>query len=245
MSWPKRLFLGAVFALPGAACSGRTELDGEGGNPPALFVRQVLALGPGECLAKPNPASTFMLKGALDLDLRSRYDAAILVANTLPADFDAITLDRASVVIRSPDGKVGSTKQVLTGGFVEPRTAESYGWGVASVQLLDAADIATLVPQSAIQDGGTFTLSAEIRVEGAALNGKRYVSAPFQYPIDVCSGCLVSYPTEADEPAEPGYQCSAWLSSELDEPPPCQLGQDYWVDCRFCVATVPTCSAPQ
>ena len=47
MSWPKRLFLGAVFALTVAACSGRTELDGEGGNPPALFVRQVLALGPG------------------------------------------------------------------------------------------------------------------------------------------------------------------------------------------------------
>ncbi|MBI3201040.1 MAG: hypothetical protein HYZ29_05800 [Myxococcales bacterium] len=235
---------GATLLLPLAlvACSGRTEIDGEAGTPPALFIRKVLALEPGECIAKPDPMAVSWLTGVLDVALRTRYDAAILVGNTLPADYESVVLERAQVSVRDRDGVVAVTKDVATGGFVESQGAELGGWGVALVTLLEAADIAALVPASETQNGGTSRLSARIRVEGQTLHGVRHLSAPFDLPIDVCSGCLISYPLEADDLKQPGFQCAS--TEQIDEPQPCFPGQDRWVDCRSCAATHAECLSP-
>ena len=236
----RRLLLLLPLAL--TACSGRTEIDGQVGTPPALFIRGVLVLEPGECIAKPDPMASTLLSGVLDATVRSRYDAAVLVGNTLPADYEAVVLDRAQVEIRDRDGVVVSTKKVPTGGFVAHHGAELGGWGVATATLLDAADVAALVPASQTLAGDTVTLSARIRVEGQTLHGVRYVSTPFEFPIEVCRGCLIAYPLAADDLKQPGYQC---VSTEpLDEPQPCWLGQDGWVDCRACAATLAECLGP-
>jgi hypothetical protein len=236
----RRVLLLLPLAL--TACSGRTEIDGRASTPPALFVRGVLALQPGECIAKPDPMATSLLSGVLDATVRSRYDAAILVGNTLPADHEAIVLDRAHVEIRDRDGVVMSTKEVPTGGFVAHHGAELGGWGVATATLLDAEDVAALVPGSQTLANGTVTLSARIRVEGLTLHGVRHVSTPFELPIDVCRGCLIAYPLAADDPQEPGYQCAS--TEPFGEPQPCWLGQDGWVDCRACAATLAECLGP-
>ncbi len=75
------------------------------------------------------------------------------------------------------------------------------------------------------------TMLAQITVTGSTLDGSVITSGPFDYPLDMCKGCLLFFPIEA-KLGEGNPNCR----NEANPPDerPCRLGQDDPVDCRIC-----------
>ena len=91
------------------------------------------------------------------------------------------------------------------------------------------------------EKGMIIPVLVHIRFEGISSSGTVVQSNRFTYPIDICNGCLVTYPPSADIPSNGIPDCqkddygsndeSSVLSSII---PPCDMGQDDDVDCRLC-----------
>jgi hypothetical protein len=82
--------------------------------------------------------------------------------------------------------------------------------------------------------GSSVTVVAEVRVFGHTLGGDEIESAIFNFPIDVCYGCLVAFPLEA---VENGSCLNATEAApDFDG---CRAGQDDPIDCRACVVSQP------
>lgn len=64
-------------------------------------------------------------------------------------------------------------------------------------------------------------------------NGNKDVQTPeFYFPVRMCFGCTVACTPESIPEDDPlGDYCE---STEPPENRPCAMGQDDWVDCRFC-----------
>jgi hypothetical protein len=61
----------------------------------------------------------------------------------------------------------------------------------------------------------------------------------FQFPVDVCNGCLIQF---TDAPGSPSPNCLENASAAtISDSVPCQIGQDIPIDCRLC-PTLPACS---
>ncbi len=218
------LFLfGALGALSSSGCAD---------NDSSLFVRAVLRLESGECVAKPDPSSTFYSSGVMDLAFRDSYSAALLVGNQLVrrGSKDLVRTETSRFVMRGAEVRLLNDQQSLIreftvpiSGFVDPGSGDEPGYGVSG---------ALLIPSGLGLAAGSRVV-ADVRVFGDTLGGEEITSESLSFPITVCDGCLVSYPIGADDPAQPGYQCVAGTdASDLDAP--CRIGQDEPVDCRLC-----------
>ena len=92
---------------------------------------------------------------------------------------------------------------------------------------------ASLIPPSVAPDLPEGTIVAKVRVFGSTLRGQDVESSELSFPIQICNGCLVSYPAEARDPAAAGtdYMCLAAASESAgsgsrDAELPCTLGID-------------------
>ncbi|HMJ10785.1 MAG TPA: hypothetical protein VK524_05230, partial [Polyangiaceae bacterium] len=113
-------------------------------------------------------------------------------------------------------------------GFVDPSDGSTPGFGIMSVELIPPG-LANLPDNTDVVVG--------VRVFGDTLGGREVESSQLTFPIFVCNGCLVSYPNVAIDPAS-----RACNSTEVpSDPPPCQVGQDDAVDCRYCAGSTGAC----
>jgi hypothetical protein len=236
--------IGAGALLVGPGCAE---------NESSLFVRSVLVVSPPECVVKADPGSTMLLGGFMDLGLTDTYRAALLVGNQLVrrgsrdqlrTETSRVTLRGAEVRVRNALGALLREFTVDGTGFVDPGTSDEPGYGVMYVPMIPPGT-AGLRPNT--------TVVASVRVFGETLGGTEIESGDLSFPISLCNGCLVSFPPEADDPAQSGYQCidqssagtASSGSSLSDEAYPCWLGQDVAVDCRICVGSHPdVCTSP-
>jgi hypothetical protein len=218
------------FLLAGASLG----LIGCADNDSGLFVRAVLAVQAPECAVKADPTSLHLMEGVLDVSLRDQYDAALLVGNQLVRRGDRdqlrtetsrITLEGAEVAVLDQSGNSVGEFSVPGTGFVDPGTSDDPGYGAMST---------TLIPPGMGASGSQMVV--EVRVFGTTLGGDEIESAKLTYPITVCSGCLVSQPLEATDPATGG--CLATTGQDLPDLP-CRVGQDDFVDCRLLNQTTP------
>jgi hypothetical protein len=208
-------------------------------NESSLFVQGVLALESGDCTASPDPGARMLANGVMDTLLTRRYEAALLVGNQMVprGSADQIRTETARVSLRGAEVRVSDTLgnnldefSVDGTGFVDPASGTSPGYGVL---------FATLIPQPTGLDDNVI---ATVKVFGRTLGGREMESGELAFPIHICSGCLISYPTDADDTAQPGYQCTRAADSALDQP--CFFGQDELVDCRLCASSIPECQSP-
>lgn len=87
----------------------------------------------------------------------------------------------------------------------------------------------------AVAEGRTppeFRLIASITL--VTSSGRR--SAPFDFEVRVCLGCLVEFPAGTDAPGIAGPDCCGGGAAPA---PSCLPGQDAPIDCRACVRTLP------
>ncbi|MRG94574.1 hypothetical protein [Polyangium spumosum] len=205
-------------------------------NESSLFVRGVLKFDEDTCEIDADPSSPVLLRGVLDVAFATEYSAALLVGNQMVRRGNAATLrtETSRVVFESADvhtfdaagNELGAFTAPAT-GFVDPSTGAEPGFGFAHVVLVDSGSSA-----AALGDSNTpVEVVARVIVRGHTLGGEEAATGEFQWPIDICRGCLVFFPPEADDPTIAGPDCM----NRTDGPTSaCRIGMDGFVDCRVC-----------
>lgn len=219
-----------------------------------IFVEGVIAPRQPECTVSADPGSDHVGRGLLDVAFSLDYTAWLLVGNqfTPRGDKEQVRTETMHFVAQGAEVELlGSDLEPLDGsqstftvpvsGFVAPTSAESPGFGVV---------LTTLIPQAVGQSlrndlegtSNSRTVVVEVRVFGETVGGTEVESSVFTFPIDVCSGCLVSFPLDALTQDVDGLACIA--DAEEVDAAPCRFGQDEGIDCRLCAAQNDECLRP-
>lgn len=216
-------------------------------NNVSIFVRQVQAPASGECSYQAQPSQPAYGLGVLDVMLALQYRAALLVGNQLVprgatdmgrAETARVAMTDAEVHVEIPGVGEITSFTVPGNGFADPSQGGEPGWGIFMTILVDTAS-ATVLRDSVLRAAGDSRLSefvrvvASVKVFGQTLGGQKVESGVFKFPIEVCYGCLVSFPSDANDPAlandQPNCKKEGTSTSQ-----PCLVGQDAAVDCRDC-----------
>ncbi len=204
-----------------------------------------------------------LVSGRLDVFVRQNYRAQLVVLNQLrPAlakdkgrvETNNVYLLGATVRLTTVDGlpldggalRSGNEYTVQGSGFIAASDSGTSS-GSIEVSLIDLAAATTLLGRLKSDLGRNVVnpvtvVLAYVRVNGQTLGGLKVESQEFQFPIEVCAGCLLNYKEDA-----PGLGCSLPAKSSGSSGStstakgPCEPGQDQGVDCNFCASTSPYC----
>jgi hypothetical protein len=174
------------FALVAAGCSATTGDDG-------MIILNNTAAPAGTCEFTGQTGQPFLAHGVVDTLSPVGYQMAPLIASKITATSDQ-TLQR-TIQLRGAYvdlSVVGGTDvtlpddaqhfQQLVSGSVLPGGTVNVGFGLIPVDALEA--IAQASPTSDVE------VQATVRVWGT-LGGGEVDSAPFIFPVTVCTGCVV------------------------------------------------------
>lgn len=247
-----RQVFGSLFAAAGGAlllgiAPGCAESES------SLFIRQVQipqsSSGAG-CSVDNSPSSSHRLFGVLDVAITSQYEATLLVGNQLidrgskddlRTETSRVQLEGTEVYLKDASGRVVAGPYTVPGtGLVDPASGSNASFGLIASVLVDSVTASKLASELGTLPRGTVRrLTSHVKVFGKTLGGTEVESGEWQYPIDVCYGCLVNYPLEADNPNIQGPDCLN-ITPETKVSAPCDPGQDDPVDCRICHAIAPS-----
>jgi hypothetical protein len=228
-------------------------------NDSTIFVQQVMApplISPGEqCSFKADPTQPALLgPGILDVALRGQYTPVYLIGNQLESQANStqlqtetsyVTLQGAEVEVTDLSGNQLSSFTSLASVTVAPASGGTPGWANLMLTTIDSStiaaspDIAAL--PNAVLDGvqGYVQLVTYVRVFGQSLGGQYVESNKFEFPVNVCRGCLISF-SSADQNAcfvtpncynGGGSSGGGGSSTSI----PCFIGQDDYTDCSQCM----------
>jgi hypothetical protein len=240
-----RLSAGPIFGSGLAAALVATGAIGCADNESSLFVRQVQAMVAPECRVTADPSAAFMPYGVLDLTIGgdNGYQAAVLVGNQLVqrGSNDSIRTETARVTLRgaiirvvdATGAEVIPSFTVDGSGFVDPGAEDSPGFGLLGT---------TLIPPRFAEASGGYVgwVTVWIKVFGRTLGGKDIESNELTYPINICNGCLVSFPSKAVDSTTGNCTHVGTQDYTL----PCIPGQDAAVPCTYCMDYLPVCVHP-
>jgi hypothetical protein len=237
----KRLvkFSGLVLGLAAITPGCTTDVQS------MLFIRQVQATIAPACSVDNSPDSASLPAGTLDIAFSQTYLANLLVGNQLVSrgspqlsrtETSNVQFRSARVRVEDDEGHVLSEFTVPITGFVDSSQAGTASYGLTAVPLIDkkatdAADATT----------GNRRLFSYVKILGETLGGSEVESAEFGFPVTVCNGCLITFPTEADDPTIDGPDCKNTADGNSAEQS-CFPGQDGAIDCRLCASKLQICN---
>ena len=210
-------------------------------NESMVFVRGAMKLEAGTCEATADESATLLMNGVVDRVFKSPYRMSLLVGNQLASkgqksrartETSNVILEGAEVLVMNPRGGVVREKFTSPGiGYVPVGSGEGTGYGVMNI---------VAIPLNTDQeieeiDGGY--VIAEIKVFGKTLGGQEVESGVYKFPITICKGCLIQFPSNLMT----GTECKA---SQEEETLPCVLGQDDPIKCSICAAVYTDCKKP-
>lgn len=239
-----RCLAGLVVATGGLSLSAGCAHDDS-----SFFIQAVIFPQPQgagtECTYSANPSQDFLSRGTLDTAFRSEYDAVFLVAdqlvtesnpNQVQTETSNITIQGATVRDTDAAGNTLDNFTSLTSGTVYAAVGGTPGYAAIS---------ATVISQKAAQAagnlaGGTKTLVGYVKFYGHTLGGDYIESNEFEFPVDVCYGCLVSFGSaniNCAYQAPNCYYAQVGTSTAMTaQTVPCVFGQDTAIDCSQCLA---------
>jgi len=237
----KTISTGALLLGPALSVQGCVD------NESSLFVIGVFAIGETQCIAEPDSTAVLLPSGTLDRSLANGYQAALLVGSHLTeqgsreklrTETSRLQVEGAHVTLYNTAGQAFTLPDTAATGLIDPASGTDPGLAAVYAQLIRPADFANL--------GDPGQAIVRVRVFGTTLGGQEIESGDFDFPIQVCDGCLISYPPEAADPtAPPGvYLCSPAVDVEDDTATVCYPGQDAYVPCTLCAATNQACRDP-
>jgi hypothetical protein len=206
-------------------------------NESSLFIVGAFNLSATDCLAKPDSEAELLFAGTMDLAFTSTYDAALLLGNQLTeqgsreklrTETSRMRIQGADVTLFRPDGSEVSFTTSAS-GFAHNADGTDPGYAAVSAQLVRDGDMPAGTDQG--------IAIARVRVFGETLGGQEVESGDFDFPINVCNGCLVFFPAEAF--AGGAGTCSATAEVEQGSTI-CYFGQDVPFPCTMCAAD-PVC----
>jgi hypothetical protein len=217
-----------------------------------LFIRDVIhpptVSGGQACLYTSDPTQPFIPSGTLDVALAPialvpGYYAWFLVGNqtvplgntSTPATETArIKIEGGIVRLTDAGGHEIFKYTTQAAATVDPQSGTNPGYSPVGLTILDIGHAQSVAPAAR---GATVRIISNVRVFGHTLGGQYVESDEFPYPIDVCSGCLISFgatdPTR-NTPVCAGATASTTMTSAL--PFPCYPGQDQFIDCSQCLS---------
>jgi hypothetical protein len=218
-------------------------------NDQSIFIRSALAPSTnrqgGSCLYTNDPTQASLFSGIVDIAVRDSYGSVLLVGNQMVPRGDATNTraesNRAHIngaVVRVTDpngGQLGEFTSLAT-GFIDPQINNQPSFGSVGVTAIDAPTLARIGEGMGV--GVSKLVVANIKVFGKSVGGVDLESGEFQFPIRVCSGCLIT-PT-GDDPAQQG--CQRASDATGTDQLPCQAGQDEPTPCWLC-SDRPACQA--
>jgi len=227
-----------LLALGGALASSSC-VD----NDSSLFIYGVMDVTNSDCVAKADGSAVMIAEGVLDREFADGYVAAILVGSHLTergsreklrTETARLSITGAHVTLYGTQGAVIEFDTPAT-GLVNPASGTDPGL---------AAVFARLVREDQMDElGMDGQMIARIKILGTTLGGQDIESAAFDYPITLCTGCLLYYPTEALD-VDPPYLCTGTADGASADSKICFIGQDGYFPCTLCAATNDTCLNP-
>jgi hypothetical protein len=221
-------------------------------NNSSLYVIGVIDTNSTSCVAKADTSDGFLPAGTLDVAFTSSYTAFVLVGNQLTqrgsreqlrTETSRISLRGAEVTLTTLDGRELGNYSTVGTGFVDASAGDVPAYASMAVNVIPAA----LGNSDAVRNAKV--VLAKIRVFGDSLGNASITSSELDFPINICTGCLVRYPSEARDPSvdpkEP-YKCTtAATTTQTTAVAPCVQGQDAPFACTFCSAAYPLCRDPK
>jgi hypothetical protein len=233
------LFSGGFVAL--AACKHDDS---------TLFVQDVLAAQPvtqgQQCSFTNDPTQPFISSGVLDIALRDEYSPTYLIGNQsvpevnsqqLQTETNIITVQWAVVRVTDIAGNQLSTFTWDTSTTVYPSSGSVPGYAPVNVTVVDSNTIMNDTELLAnVANQGTTRLITYVTFVGKTTGGNSIQSDEFEFPVDVCSGCLINFSAADENTLRPLPNClfgAQMAASSI--PSPCVIGQDAVVDCSQCL----------
>ncbi|MDI1436095.1 hypothetical protein [Polyangium sorediatum] len=189
-------------------------------------------------------------RGTLDVAFATEYSVPLLVGNQLVRRGNAATLrtETSRVVFESVDvhtfdssgNELGAFTAPAT-GFADPSTGVEPGYGIVHVVMVDSGTSALAVGGAMGGRASPVEVTASVIIRGRTLGGEEIATGEWQFPVDVCRGCLVYYAPEADDPLTVERDCSLTADAPAGL---CRPGLDNPVDCRLCSKIEPICDDP-
>jgi hypothetical protein len=245
-----RKFTAAGLVALGGALSSAGCVD----NDSSLYIEGVFDLSSSRCIADPGSETAMLAQGTIDLAFARGYTAALLVGSQLTergsreklrTETSRLRIEGARITLYGTEGGE-TTYETTANGIVHPASGTDPGMAAVFAQLIRSEDMGD--PTNPLDYGilgPPGQAIARVRVFGTTLGGQQIESGDFDFTIYVCEGCLITYPPEADDPLEDGYQC--WVAADVQplETDYCFLGQDQPIPCTQCVAFAPDiCAHP-
>lgn len=235
-----------------AVATGAISLAGGCAHDDSSFFVQAVVFpqpqGAGtECTYAANPSQIFLSRGTLDIGFgRQEYDGVFLLANQLVTESNPqqvqtetsdINVQGAIVRVTDAAGNQLDSYTSLTSGTIYAAVGGTPGYAVVS---------ATAVSQKALQAAGSVqngskTLVSYLKFFGKTLGGNYIESNEFEFPVDVCYGCLVQFSSADVDCLFQAPNCavaelSSGSTSASSQTVPCVFGQDTMIDCSQCLA---------
>jgi hypothetical protein len=211
-------------------------------NLSSVFIYGVMDINSTQCLAQPTTTSVLLASGTLDRAFSHGYQAALLVGSHLTSrgsreklrtETSRLQITGAHITLYGTTGYTTSFDTPAT-GLVNPATGTDPGLAAVFARIVREQDFPNLGP-----DG---QMIARIKILGTTLGGEDLESGVFDYPISICTGCLVTYPSSALDPGGSGMCDQA--ADAMTETNVCFYGQDVTFPCNLCAATSDLCSDP-
>jgi hypothetical protein len=242
-SFSKSMAVGTLLACAAFSTVSCAE------NESSLFVIGVYALSRTQCVADPSSSAVLLPSGVLDLQLTSGYNAALLVGShltergsreNLRTETSRLSIEGAHITLYSTTGTEIVRPDVAATGLVNPASGTDPGLATVFAQLIRPADVPALGPAG--------QAIVRIRIFGTTLGGQEIESGDYDFPIQICDGCLIAYPPESFDPATPqgkDYLCSPAADAMSESTTQiCSLGQDDVVPCSTCAGFNDACRDP-
>jgi hypothetical protein len=232
MSFARKMTVGLLLGSAGLLGSSCADNDS------SLFIYGVMDITRSQCVASPDSAAVLLASGAMDRLFANGYEAAILVGSHLTergsreklrTETSRLSITGARITLFATNGAAIAIDSAAT-GLVNPANGTDPGLAAVFARIIRPEDMDDL--------GLDGQIIARIQVLGTTLGGQEIESAEFDYPITVCTGCLVSYPVDSLDPTD-GLCTGGGTESETETV--CFLGQDSPVDCSYCAAYEPAC----
>jgi hypothetical protein len=224
-------------------------------NDSTIFVRDALAsqyVSSGStCMWTSDPAQTYHSSGVLDVALREQYDGVFLVGNQMVAQANSSQLQTETstftiqgAVVRITNAQAIKRREftTTTSATISPASGNTPGYAAVIVRIVDPETIQTAPETVKILTGesGFARLITTVRFFGHTLGGQSLESNEFEFPIDVCNGCLINYSNNPNYPI-PNCVANPSVTSMAQTQIPCFPGQDLNIDCTVCQGNIAGC----
>lgn len=247
----RRLSIKSLLAV-GLSGLGAVALPSCATNDSMMFVIGVYARKQGSCSPVAEADAPILAKGTLDRLFASEYRAALLIGNQITergsreqvrTETSRVSLKGAEVQLESLQGDALADAFSSTAtGFVDAASGTSPSLAVMYASLIPGS-IAPTLPAG--------TIVAKVRVFGDTLGGEDVESSELAFPIEICDGCLISYPASARDLTADGteYVCKVAADTTMtaagsETELPCNLGVDIPAPCTVCSGVYEVCQSP-